>query len=109
MSPADTALLLFNLGVSRREISRTLEAIAVELYERGHTQGNIAYQLRVAPQTVRRWVLPGERERHNEVVSRHRERKNPRRMVVPAPERDHLHRIEHHKVRVQQELSALKP
>lgn len=45
--------------------SESLALRALELYDAGLSQCEVARQLGVARQTVRRWVVPGAREKHN--------------------------------------------
>lgn len=48
-----------------------LSQTALELYDCGLTTIEISRRIGVANQTVRRWVIPGERERHNATRKRH--------------------------------------
>jgi transposase len=86
--------------------SQTKVDSALALYDRGLSCSAVARHIGVARQTVRRWVLPGERERHNQVVAAWRRVKNPYLRQRVVADSEHERRIAAHRARILREEVA---
>lgn len=85
------------------------QSAAATLHANGYAISDIARALGVGRQTVRRWIVPGERERHNAYIAA-----GARRRYVPDVAKGRCKqdtvgmdaRIEAHKRRIQRENSC---